>query len=170
MQPRYDKDAVDFLPDALAVRHERLPFWARSGILLFFLFFAAAIVWAVFGRVDVIVEADGRFVSDHQTIVMKPLERTVIKAVHVAVGDRVAEGQVLVTFDPVFSEADRERLANEIRIYEAQFERLNAEFGSREYSPGENAAEEALWQYSIYTGRKRFYAEKMEFYEGELPA
>ncbi len=100
---KYDRDAVDFLPDALAVRNSFLPFWARSGILFMFLFFVLAVAWATLGRVDVIVEAGGKLVSDHQTIVMKPLERTVIKGVHVAVGDRVKQGQVLVTFDPVFN-------------------------------------------------------------------
>ena len=59
MSSKYDKDAAQFLPDALAVRHETLPFWARSGILFMFLFFALAIAWSVIGRVDVIVEAGG---------------------------------------------------------------------------------------------------------------
>jgi len=168
MSSKYDKDAAQFLPDALAVRHETLPFWARSGILFMFLFFALAIAWAVIGRVDVIVEAGGKLVSDHQTIVMKPLERTVIKGVHVAVGDRVKAGQVLVTFDPVFSVSDRDRLATEIRMYEAQFDRLNAEFEDRDYALPPEPTEEQRWQHSIYAGRKQFYAEKMQYFAQDL--
>jgi HlyD family secretion protein len=168
MKTRYDKDAADFLPDALAVRNERLPGWARSGILLMFVFFGLAVAWAVMCRVDVIVEAAGKLVSDHQTIVMKPLERTVIKGVHVAVGDRVKAGQVLVTFDPVFSESDRDRLAMEIRVYESQFNRLSAEYEGRELVLPEKPTEEELWQRSIYEGRRQFYAEKMAYFEKDL--
>ncbi len=168
MKTRYDKDATDFLPDALAVRNERLPGWARGGILLMFVFFALAVAWAALCKVDVIVEGPGKLVSDHQTIVMKPLERTVIKSVHVAVGDRVKAGQVLVTFDPVFSEADRDRLAMEIRVYESQFRRLSAEYEDREPALPENPTEEDHWQRSIYDGRKQFYAEKMAYFEKDL--
>ena len=168
MKTRYDKDAVDFLPDALVVRNERLPGWARCGILLMFAFFALAIAWATLCKVDVIVEAAGKLVSDHQTIVMKPLERTVIKGVHVAVGDRVKAGQVLVTFDPVFSESDRDRLAMEIRVYESQFDRLSAEYEGRQFVLSASPTEEELWQRSICDGRRQFYDEKMAYFEKDL--
>ncbi len=165
---KYDQDAAEFLPDALAVRHSSLPLWARCGILLMFLFFAGAVAWATVGKVDVIVAAGGKLVSDHQTIVMKPLERTVIKGVHAAVGDRVKAGQVLVTFDPVFNASDRDRLSTEIRIYEPQFSRLKAEFEGKDYVLPENPTDEEQWQNSIYLGRKQFYKEKMEFFDHEL--
>ncbi len=165
---KYDRDAVEFLPDALAVRNSFLPFWARSGILFMFLFFILAVAWATLGRVDVIVEAGGKLVSDHQTIVMKPLERTVIKGVHVAVGDRVKQGQVLVTFDPVFNTSDRERLATEIRIYKSQFARLSAEFGEREYSLPGDPTDEERWQFSIYEGRRQFYREKIDYFDHDM--
>ena len=122
-----DKDVVDFLPDALSIRHEPLPVWASSGLLWMGAFFLLALLWACIGKVDVIVSAGGRLVSDHPTIVMKPLERTVLKQVHVAVGDRVRPGQELASFDPVFSRADSERLVAEVKLYQAQFNRLRSE-------------------------------------------
>ena len=95
-----DKDATEFLPDALAVRNAPLPWWARNSILWMTAFFLFFLLWACLGQVDIIVSANGKIVSDHPTIVMKPLERTVIKQVLVAVGDRVRAGQELVLFDP----------------------------------------------------------------------
>ena len=168
MERYRDKDAVEFLPDALAIRHEPLPFWARSGLLWMGLFFLLALAWACLGRVDVIVTAGGRLVSDHPTIVMKPLERTVLKQVHVAVGDRVKAGQDLASFDPVFSRADSERLASEVRLYQAQFDRLLAETQGRAYVLPPEAGMEELWQASIFRDRSRFYGEKMEYYAREL--
>ena len=168
MKKLFDQDAADFMPDALAVRHARLPAWARGGVWFMLLCFVMALLWASLGKVDVIVSARGKLVSDHPTIVMKPLERTVIKSVRVAVGDRVKAGQVLATFDPVFSQADKDRLAAEIRQYQALFDRLSAEFEEREYKPGPNATDEARWQQSIFLKRRRFYAERMEYFRSEL--
>ncbi|MBR2613524.1 MAG: HlyD family type I secretion periplasmic adaptor subunit [Clostridia bacterium] len=168
MKRHSDRDVTEFLPDALSIRHERPPFWASSTVLWMFLFFLLALGWATVGKVDIIVGASGRLVSDHPTIVMKPLERTVIKKVHVAVGDRVRAGDVLVTFDPAFTKADIERLASEVRIYEAQFERLSAEFEGREYTVEDDANTEAKWQYAIFLERKNFYQEKMNYFEKEI--
>lgn len=168
MKRHIDRDVTEFLPDALSIRHEKLPRWASHSVLWLALAFLLALVWAYAGKVDVIVTASGRLVSDHPTIVMKPLERTVIKKVHVSVGDRVQAGDVLVTFDPVFSKADIEKLASEVRIYEAQFERLRAEFENREYVVPSDGDAEALWQRSIFLDRKRFYQEKMNFFEKEI--
>ena len=39
-----DSDAVEFLPDALAIRHEPLPYWARSGLLWMGIFFLLALL------------------------------------------------------------------------------------------------------------------------------
>lgn len=168
MERYRDRDAVEFLPDALSIRHEPLPFWARSGLLWMGLFFLLALGWACLSKVDVIVTAGGRLVSDHPTIVMKPLERTVLKQIHVAVGDRVKAGQVLASFDPVFSQADSERLASEVRLYQAQFDRLLAESLGRAYALPADPKEEELWQAAIYRDRSSFHREKMQYYAREL--
>ena len=168
MRLNADRDVTDFLPDALSIRHERLPRWASSSVLWLAAVFLIALLWAWAGKVEVIVSAGGRLVSDHPTIVMKPLERTVIKRVHVAVGDRVKAGDVLVTFDPVFSRADIERLASDVRIYEAQFERLQAEFEGRDYGILPAVSEEAHWQASLFRDRQSFYRDRMEYFSKEI--
>lgn len=168
MRSNADRDVTDFLPDALSIRHERLPFWASSSVLWLATIFLIALLWAWAGKVEVIVEAGGRLVSDHPTIAMKPLERMVIKHVHVAVGDRVKAGDVLVTFDPAFSQADLERYASDVRIYEAQFERLQAEFEGRDYGAIPPASEEARWQTSLFRDRQNFYRDRIEYFSKEI--
>jgi len=161
-------NAVDFLPDALAIRHAPLPWWGRCLIGWIAVLLFAAVAWACIGRVDVIVTARGKLVSNHPTIVMKPLERTVIKEILVAVGDRVRHEQVLATFDPVFSRADAERLLAEVNVHEAHFERLLAEFKGTSYTSPSHPTEEAAWQESIFTERRRLYAEKMEYFSSDI--
>lgn len=168
MQCIRDKDAVAFLSDADAIRHAELPWWAHYGVLWLGVFLLLAIVWACVSPVDIIVTAQGRLVSDHPTIVMKPLERTVIKGIHVAVGDRVHAGQVLATFDPVFSRADKERLATEVHSHEAQYERLAAEFAGTPYELSSDPTREALIQADIFQKRQRIHTEKLEYFDREI--
>ena len=103
--------AIEFQPDALEIKHERLPWWARLGVWSAFFFMAGAILWACFFKVDVVVSAEGKLVTDTPNIVMKPLERTVIKSIDVKVGEVVKKDQVLFTFDPVMNNAEAERLS-----------------------------------------------------------
>lgn len=164
-----EKEEIEsFLSDAQAIQHSRLPLWARHSLLYMFLFFLLAVLWACIGKVDVIVNAAGKLVSSHPTIVMKPMERGVIKDIHVAIGDRVHKGEVLVTFDTVISNAEKERLATEVRIYEAMFKRLNAEFHNQKLELPKNPGSEELIQYKIYQDREKFYAEKLEYFDKEI--
>lgn len=168
MRSIQDKDAVAFLPDADVIRHTGLPWWARHGVLWMGFFLLVAVSWACISPVDIIVAAQGRLISDHPTIIMKPLERTVIKEIHVTVGDRVHAGQVLATFDPVFSRADKERLATEVCSYDAQYERLAAEFAGNPYRLSPDPTKEARIQADIFQKRQRFYAEKLEYFDREI--
>lgn len=163
-----DKEIESFLSEAHAIQHARLPVWARHTLLWMILFFVVAIIWACVGKVDVIVNSAGRLVSSHPNIVMKPLERGVIKEVHVAVGDRVREGDALVTFDTVISDADKERLAAEARAYEALFNRLEAELNNRKYEIPANPGNEEKIQYKIFQDREKYYAERMDYFANEF--
>lgn len=157
-----------FLSDAHAIQHSRLPVWARHTLVWMCALFLLAIIWACVGKVDVIINAFGKLISSHPTIVMKPLERTVIKDLHVSIGDRVKEGDVLVTFDTVFSSADRERLAKEVRIYDAQHNRLSAEFYNTAYTLPEDPSPEDYIQQKIYDDRQKYYREKNDYFDREI--
>ena len=128
-------EAIEFLPDALEIKNEKLPIWIRYSVLFAVLLVAAVLIWACIFKVDVVVQAPGRIVTDDSSIVMKPLERTVIKKIHVKIGQIVKKGEVLITFDPTINRAEAERLTQELSILSAQFNRLLAEFENREYRP-----------------------------------
>ncbi len=163
-----DRDVAEFLPDAEAVRNSVLPGWAKYSILWMAGFFAVFLLWACLGRVDVIVTARGRIVSDHPTIVMKPLERTVVKRILVAVGDRVHAGQELVLFDPVFSRADMERLETDVRINRAKYLRLRAEYEGKEFAVPHPDDAEALVQLQLFESRRQSYADREAYYQHEM--
>lgn len=166
VQQEIAPEAVEFQPDALEIKNEKLPFWIRYSILYSVLFVVAALIWACICKVDVVVQAPGKLVTDDSSIVMKPLERTVIKQIHVKIGQIVKKDQVLITFDPTMNRAEAERLINEISILTAQYNRLLAEFEGRVYraDPGEAG----MRQLAIFKQRSEYFRERSNYFDEEI--
>ncbi len=157
---------IDFQPDALEIKNQKLPKRIAFGVWLPFVVLVIAIVWACLAKTDVVVRGNGKLVTDSPTIVMKPLERSVIQKVNVKIGDIVKKDQVLITFDPTINAAEAERLKNEIRALEAQLSRLQAEFNGKNYSGGKEQFSQ--WQFAIYRQRQEYYRERMKYFEETL--
>ncbi len=157
------KEAIEFLPDALEIEQEKLPWYGRIGVVWIFIILATVIAWACYSEVDVIVRAPGHVVSGHGNIVMKPIESAIIKSIEVKQGDEVTAGQVLITFDPTITQAEVTRLSSEIGALQANFDRLSAEFDSKEYNS--SATEHEKWQSSIFQQRRKYYGEKLRFFD-----
>lgn len=160
--------AIEFQPDALEIKHERLPWWARYGVWSALVFMLGAIIWASLGKVDVVVSAEGKLITDSPNIVMKPLERTVIKSIDVKVGEVVKKDQILFTFDPVMNMAEAERLSSELSTLGAQVDRLLAEFKDLKYEISDPQNEDQVWQKAIYDQRQKFYEEKINYYDQSI--
>ncbi len=165
MSKKLAKDAIEYQPDAIEIKHERLSPWARFGVWGIFLLLAIAVAWSYWGQVDVVVTANGKLVTTQPPVVMKPLERAVIKEVNVEVGEVVKKDQVLITFDTAINEAETERLKSELSTLNAQFERLFSEFEDTPYTPGADAGKDGEWQLAIYRQRHEFYEEKIKYYD-----
>jgi HlyD family secretion protein len=167
MKEKIPDEVVDFQPDALEIMNQKLPLWARYSVFSSILFLGGVLLWACLGKVDVIIQANGKLVSDKQNIVMKPLERSIIKRINVKIGDIVNPDQVLITFDPAINCAEAERLKNEHKALTAHFERLKSEFDEKQYSVqgDENSPK---WQHAIYKQRQETYREKVNYYDQTL--
>lgn len=164
MSEKIASETIEFQPDAIEIKNARLPLWARLCVFMPFLLIVGAIVWAGVGKVDVIVQANGKLITDKQTVIMKPLERSVIKEINVRIGEVVRPNQVLITFDPTINEAEAERLRNELQTLSAKFDRLKAEFENTEYKSGGDDIFHR-WQLAIYKQRSEYYREKINYYD-----
>jgi len=167
----HSKGAVDFYPDALEIKYQQLPWFAQRGVTWALVFMVVAVIWASVSKVDVIVVGQGKLVSDRD-IVMKPLERSVIKSIEVHPGDVVKKDQVLIYFDPELTMADVERLSADLNTYTALFERLKAEFYGTEYNPQfkptDKGAKDMTLQRAIFVQRTRYYNERIRYYDEYL--
>ena len=97
---------TEFLPAALEVIETpasplgRTVLWVLIGLL------AVALVWSIFGKLDVVAVAPGKVVPSDRVKVIQPSELGVVRAIHVRDGQQVKAGQLLVELDPTISAAD----------------------------------------------------------------
>ena len=119
--PNLQPHEAQFLPAALALRDTPLHPAPRVALWLIMMFALIALLWAVFGHIDVVATAVGKIIPNDRTKVVQPMETAVVKAIHVRDGQEVKAGQVLIELDATTAAADAERLSNE-----AQDSRLEA--------------------------------------------
>lgn len=99
-------DELAFLPAALSLQDTPVHPAPRRLAWGLMLLFVIALVWAIFGQVDIVAVAPGRIMVSDRTKLIQPLEASVVRAVRVKDGDKVKAGQVLVELDPTSASAD----------------------------------------------------------------
>ena len=168
MKEKLNRKAVDFQPDAVEIAMRPLPLFARMGVPLGFCLFLGSLLASYFCKVDVIVEGSGKLVSVNQNIVMKPLDRSVIKSIDVRVGQEVKKGDLLMTFDPSINKAEEERIRSELASVKAQYDRWLAEFKGEKYAPAGKVSQNERWQMAIFHQRSAFFKEKLRAYNESI--
>lgn len=99
-----------FEPAALEIQ-ERPP--SPTGRMLAWLLialFSIGLLWAMLGKVDIVVTAPGRIVPSGQVKVVQAPESASVSAIHVAEGDQVRRGQALISLDATYASADDSRI------------------------------------------------------------
>lgn len=123
--PALQAHEAQFLPAALALRATPVHPAPRITLWLIMAFALIALLWAIFGRIDVVATAVGKIIPNDRTKLIQPMETAVVKAIHVRDGQAVTLGQVLIELDATTATADSERLRNEALT--ARLEALRAE-------------------------------------------
>ena len=168
-EPKLLPQAVDFQTDAIALEHSHPPFLAGAVYCLLVAVVVFASIWAFFGEVDRVVTAEGKLTTIRPNVVMKPLERIVIRKVNVRVGEVVSKDQVLFELDSEFSQADEERFQQQFESFSTHAARLRAELHGDEFRCPTNAVlRDYERQKVIYAERSRFYKEKIVFYDENI--
>lgn len=117
---------LEFLPAALEIVETPASPAGRTIALTISLCFAAALVWASLGSVDVIATAPGRIVPTGRVKTIQPFETGVVRAIHVQDGQVVKAGDVLLELDPTINAAERDRLQKELTAQRLDAARLRA--------------------------------------------
>ncbi|MFA7317449.1 MAG: HlyD family type I secretion periplasmic adaptor subunit [Sulfuricella sp.] len=123
--PALQAHEAQFLPAALALRDTPLHPAPRITLWLIMAFALIALLWAIFGRIDVVATAVGKIIPNDRTKLIQPMETAMVKAIHVRDGQAVQLGQVLIELDATTAAADAERLRSEALT--ARLEALRAQ-------------------------------------------
>lgn len=76
---------------------------------------------------DRVVSTQGRLVSTEQTLLIQPLDTSIVRSIDVREGDFVHKGDVLAHLDPTSSGADIENMRAQMDQYQAEVDRLTSE-------------------------------------------
>ncbi len=100
---------IEFLPAALSLQEKPVHPAPRLAMHVILGFAALALVWSIFGKVDIVATASGKIIPNDRTKIIQPLETAMVKAIHVRDGQAVKTGDVLVELDATAAQADTDR-------------------------------------------------------------
>jgi hemolysin D len=124
--PKRLADETAFLPAALSLQDTPVHPAPRRAAIVICTLFAIALLWSVFGKIDIVAVAQGRIVVSERTKTIQPLETSVVTQVLVKDGQAVKAGQVLVELDATAANADKTSVAEQHRAIEAETRRTAA--------------------------------------------
>lgn len=115
-----------FLPAALEISERPASATARTIVFVLCGFFAGAVAWASLGELDIMAVAQGKIIPSEQVKTIQPLEAAVVRAIHVAEGQAVKKGDLLIELEVTGGKADLERLRADRDTARTDMARLEA--------------------------------------------
>jgi hemolysin D len=122
--------AVEFLPAVLEIQDRSPSPIGRAILWTILAVFTTGILWATFGRIDIVATAQGKIIPSGHSKIIQPViqqfESGIVRAIHVQDGQVVKKGDVLIELDPTQNRADRDRALNEYQATRVEAARLRA--------------------------------------------
>lgn len=101
--------------------------WSIKAVLALICILCFSIItWASFSEIDIIAQIQGRIVPTGQVKEVEALKQGGVSQVHVADGEVVKQGQVLVSLDDRENKAQKKALQEELQAIELEIARLNS--------------------------------------------
>ena len=124
--PDFKAHEAEFLPAALAVQAQPVSPAGRwvAKILISLLF--VLLVWSVFGRLDIIVNAQGKIIPGGYSKTIASVEVASVRALNVEEGKAVKAGDVLIELDTRMSDSERDKSEGDRQNAWLQAERARA--------------------------------------------
>src|SRR3569623_1770241 len=117
----------DFAPGILKVQSKPpspLPRMVLYGLLGLF---AVAVLWIIFGRLDIVAVAQGKLVPLTYVKIVQPAEAGIVEKILVKEGQEVQAGQILMRMDTKLADADSKAVLAEYQRRTIQLRRIVVE-------------------------------------------
>ena len=128
------KEEHEFLPAALEIMEKPASPGMRWLMLIICTLFVLALIWAFFGKIDVVATAAGKTVPGDNVKVVQPIEIGSVRTIHVKNGQFVKAGELLIELDPTLANADEAQSTQTLlsaRIIQARNDALLAHLQGR---------------------------------------
>ena len=129
------------------------------------------LMWAFFAEMEIVVSAQGRVVPSGHVKQVQSVEAGIVKIIHVRDGQRVQRGDILIELDGTRTEADSQRLNQELKESEMEILRLQAQIKNEEKSfvlVDGTDAEVSSFQKQLLTSRLHQYRSLLLVQENEI--
>jgi hemolysin D len=155
---------LEFQSPSTAIVNYPVPRRAQYTAWLVTSMFVACITAMGVIKVDQVVTAPSIVVSKDPTLVVQPMETSIVRSIDVQPGQAVHAGQVLARLDPTFTAADLGADAAQVANYQAQVERMQAEVQDKPFAYSGLDPNLSL-QAAIYAQRKSQFDFTLEDYK-----
>lgn len=129
-----EQRALEFTPSLLHLQHSTpspLPRMVLRGILLLLI---ALLLWASFGKLDVVSVAEGKLVPITYIKIVQPAEAGIVREIAIQEGQLVEKDQLLIKMDANVSEADSHTIQNALQHSKLALRRIDAELNGRAFT------------------------------------
>ena len=162
-------EALDFAPGLLSIQESppaRLP---RAVMYTVGVLFVILLLWAFFGKLDIIASAEGRLVPETYIKIVQPSDAGIVQEILVKEGEQVQQGQVLMRMDTQLAMADEKTIGNDLALRSLQLRRIDAELTNKALVRKRDDPNDLFHQIeSQYHDRRLSYTDALEQAQGAL--
>ncbi|QCE35089.1 HlyD family type I secretion periplasmic adaptor subunit [Acetobacteraceae bacterium] len=160
-------ELLSFRSPTVAIVNTPLPPLARYITWVMLGLIASMLLAMTLLPINKVVSIKGRLISKRPMMVIQASDDGIVLDIKAKVGDLIKKGQEIGVMDPRLSEADLHALEHELRIYQAQVERLKAEVADRPYVPDETSPE-SLEEAKNYLHRQKDMHAQLEVLDDQI--
>jgi HlyD family secretion protein len=124
-------DPADFSPPLLRILQKPPAPLAGWMLRLLVALLAALVLWAAFGRLDIVAVADGKLVPSTYLKIVQPAEQGIVKEILVKEGEKVEAGRVLIRMDSALTGADVKAIQADYDNKRLALRRIDAQLAAR---------------------------------------
>ena len=121
----FNEQEAEFLPAALSIQEKPVSTTARITGRVLIALLVTLLLWAILGKVDIIVNARGKIIPAEYTKTIASVEVAAVRALHVKEGQTVKAGEVLIELDS--SSPDAEHAKATQNLQEALLQKARAQ-------------------------------------------
>ena len=168
----HGKRDMQYMRSLSAAAVHRTPRYLILLILIIAAFFASAIGWMAWAKIDVVIRGNGKVTTASQVQNIQSLEGGIIEEILVMEGQEVSAGQALIKIsDVAFASSFEENRLLYLELL-ARTSRLNAEAFGAEFKPAEEVSREApeliAAEKSLFSSNRQQVAETLSILEERI--